>query len=119
MAGQSFPRSARLRSSSEFRILREKGKVYHGKLMVLSLFPNPTEGISRVGFITSRRVGGAVQRNRARRMMREAVRQDLARLPQNLMLVLIARTSVAMATLDAVQTDWRELLGKARICLNP
>lgn len=92
--------------------------MYHGKLMVLSLLQNPTGGISRVGFITSRRVGGAVQRNRARRMMREAVRHDLARLPQNLLLVLIGRTKVAAATLDAVQSDWRELLAKAHIHLN-
>lgn len=48
--------------------------------LVLQVAPNPLDGTARprIGFTASRKVGGAVQRNRARRRLREAVRAVLA-----------------------------------------
>lgn len=60
--------------------------------------PNPSDFSYRVGFTASRKVGGAVVRNRARRRLRELVRLNLPNLMQpGHDLVLIARPAAAVA----------------------
>jgi ribonuclease P protein component len=72
---------------------------------------------ARVGYVTSKKVGGAVQRNRARRLMREAVRSLAAdgELPEGWDLVLIAHTAIATedAGMRQVKEEIRWLLKKA------
>ena len=78
--------------------------------MVLSVLRlQPTEE-TRIGFVTSRRVGGAVVRNRVRRRLREIVRAARPRLASGLWLVLIARHQAARADFAALRAEW-ELLG--------
>ncbi len=63
-------------------------------------------GAARIGFTASRRVGGAVQRNRAKRRLREAVRavlENSAR--ENFDYVIIARKAVLSRPFDAVLDD--------------
>jgi ribonuclease P protein component len=67
-------------------------------------------GPSRVGFVTSRRIGGAVARNRARRLMREAYRLNQHALQAPVDLVLVARASVVTMPLEGVCNDLRRAL---------
>lgn len=69
----------------------------------------------RVGFSVSKRVGGAVVRNRVKRRLREAVRVRLTSLPPGWDIVISARPAAATvdhATLDA---ELGVLLGRARL----
>ncbi len=50
--------------------MREEGRTWPGKFFVLSVLFDAEAGESRLGIITSRRVGGAVGRVRARRLLR-------------------------------------------------
>jgi ribonuclease P protein component len=63
----------RLRRRKEFDAVFRKGRAWHNEFLVLRTLPNELEH-NRYGFITSKRLGKAVVRNRVRRRLREAVR---------------------------------------------
>ena len=85
-------RDQRMRASADFTRLKAEGKPYRGPLCVLVTLPVPGER-TRVAFIASRRsVGGAVQRNRARRRMREVVRRRWPRVARVGLLILFVAT---------------------------
>jgi ribonuclease P protein component len=80
-----------------------------GRLVVAhaALRPDDDADRARVAVIASRRVGGAVQRNRAKRLLREAVR--LLPLRPGVDLVLVARPACAPARFEAVRAEVAEL----------
>jgi len=81
-------RDQHLRAARDFARLKAEGQAFRGPLCVLVSLPSPGER-TRVAFIASRRsVGGAVQRNRARRRMRELVRRRWPRVAREGMLLL-------------------------------
>jgi ribonuclease P protein component len=111
-----FPRSVRLSRSSEFARVSTQGRAEHGKLMICKVARLSAEEIAstaRVGIVTSRRVGSAVVRNRVRRRLRELVRVDLAALPANCWVVLIAKAAAANASFDDLRAEWRRLANRA------
>jgi ribonuclease P protein component len=112
-----FPGTARLTRSSEFARVRAEGRAFHGKTMVVSVLPGAAPEGTRIGFITSRRVGGAVVRNRARRRLREVVRADRPQLLAGCWIVIIAKTPAATAPFPDVQKEWRNLAKRAGVLL--
>src|SRR4051812_46017491 len=66
-----FPRSRRLTIDSEFQRVRTEGFSIRGEILTIGFLRNAEAGAARAGFITSRRVGSAVVRNRTRRRLRE------------------------------------------------
>ncbi len=81
--------------------------------MVLYVLPRST-GL-RVGFTAGRRVGGAVQRNRARRLMREAWRSLAGRAGPGFDLVFVARAAIVREGMHKVADEMAELLGRAGV----
>ena len=69
----------------------------------------------KIGFVTSKRIGGAVARNRVRRRLREIVRRGQHGLRKGFWLVLIARPSAADADYEALEKDWHRLIKRAEI----
>jgi ribonuclease P protein component len=113
-----FPRSTRLTRAGEFSKLKREGVSFHGKLFVLSVLKPTPDSATRVGFITSRRVGGAVERNRVRRRLREIVRASLGDLREGAWLVLIARQGAARASFQALREEW-QILARRGALLSP
>jgi len=111
----SFPGTARLARSSEFARVRSDGRAFHGKAMVVSVLPDASGTPARIGFITSRRVGGAVVRNRARRRLREVVRADRSAFPAGTWIVVIAKAPAATIPFQALQSEWRSLAKRAGV----
>jgi len=87
-------RKLRLRRSTDFEIVRKRGRSVSGALVVLAYRPNGLEH-NRYGFAVGRRVGKAVRRNRVKRWLREVVRRLHPQLRQGYDLVLIARGRLA------------------------
>ena len=117
-----FPKSAHLRKSGEFAQLRDEGKSFHGKLFVLSVLALSSVGEdarelgeAKIGLITSRRVGGAVVRNRVRRRLREIVREALPHLKRGIWVALIARKSASEASYEAIRSEWVYLAKRGAI----
>jgi ribonuclease P protein component len=65
--------------------------------------------------VTSKRIGGAVVRNRVRRRLREIVRLHQQRLRNGLWIVTIARPPAANATYRALEDEWLRLADRASI----
>ncbi|MEQ1860890.1 MAG: ribonuclease P protein component [Chthoniobacteraceae bacterium] len=108
-----LPRSARLARNSEFERVRAEGKAEHGRYMLCSVAPCGDAGAARIGIITSRRVGSAVERNRVRRRFRELVRADRSQLATGFWVVLIARARAVGATFAELRDEWRRLAKRA------
>jgi ribonuclease P protein component len=83
-------------------------------LVVLNAAPNG-EGSVRCGFVAGKKVGGAVERNRARRLMKEAMRQRLSTIKPGWDLVWIARAGIAGVKLDAVSKAVDDLLRRSKL----
>ena len=71
--------------------------------------------LTRCGFVASQKVGGAVKRNRAKRLLREAVRARQSSLAPGWDLVFAARKPLADASLSQAQTAVDQLLKRANV----
>ena len=76
--------------NNDFRRIYARGKSYVSPLVVVYALKNRTKNV-RVGITTSKQVGNAVQRNRSRRVIREAFRALAPRVRPGFDLVLVAR----------------------------
>lgn len=90
------PRSkrGRLTRSADFERVFRRGRSFGNRHLVLHLFPQDGAGETRdprVGLSVSRRVGGAVDRNLVKRLLREAFAEHAGRFPTSVDLVIVAR----------------------------
>lgn len=118
MHGSStFPKSERLQRGHQFRHAYEHGRKIVGRFFVLYYVVDDQLGQSpagmpagrALGVVTSRKVGNAVARNRARRLLREAYRLNKQKFRTNLQIVMIARTAINGKRLQEVEAEFLRL----------
>jgi len=107
-------RSFRLTRSEDFKRVRRDGKSYAHPLVVLIVQNNDQPRV-RVGVAAGKSVGTAVIRNRAKRLLREAMRTLIPTIASGTDLILIARPALASAALVDAQHALKNLLQRARI----
>ena len=106
-------RANRLRRPDQFQRVRREGRTFHHHLLLLNVAPNRRKH-TRCGIVVSKRVGKAVQRNRARRRIREAVRLVFDHIVVGVDLVFIVRTvDVAEVPFTVLQSTIEHLLRRA------
>jgi len=83
--------------------------------MLLGVLKNVDTKPARIGFITSKKVGGAVERNRVRRRMREIVRLARPLLLDGTWIVVIAKPRSVSAGTSALREEWTALAKRAGV----
>lgn len=107
-------RRFRVSESERFRQIRQEGASHAHPLLILNYLRNDGE-ISRCGFTVSKRIGKAVERNRARRRMREAVRGLRDLIDPGWDLIWVARPGINEASFLELQDACARLLRRARL----
>ena len=110
-----FPASRRLKRSRDFARVRSKGRTVRGGLFLLGVLDLGDSSEFRVGLVTSKRVGGAVLRNRLRRRLREIVRRHQHEVRRGIWLVVVTRPAAARATSAALEEEWIKLARRAEL----
>jgi ribonuclease P protein component len=105
-AGLALPRGERLRRAADFQAVFQKANRIEGPTFV-ALWRRAER--RRVGFAVSRQLRGAVQRNRARRRIREAYRQVRGLIAEDVELVVVARARAATRPFPELVEDMRRL----------
>jgi ribonuclease P protein component len=113
MTDQSFPAHFRIRRGVDFQRVYRRKLIASDDCLVLYGCENGLEH-PRLGLSVSRKVGGAVERNRWKRLLREAFRLSRAELPGGLDLVVVPRAGVVpeLARLTATLPALAARLGR-------
>ncbi|MCE5324426.1 ribonuclease P protein component [bacterium] len=109
-----LPSAWRLRLKSQFAKVYSKGRSAATDLIVVYTLVN-NESITRVGFSVSKKLGGAVKRNRVKRLLRETVRLRLADIADGYDVVIVARRRAAEAALAEFEVSVDRLFRKLGI----
>ncbi|MDX6485194.1 MAG: ribonuclease protein component [Gaiellaceae bacterium] len=101
-------RANRLSRSRDFDAVYRHGRSVSSRFLVLYWFPQEEQAAPRFGFSVPRSVGGAVERNKIKRQLREVWRARLDRVPEGNDYVLIVRPGLP----DAVAANGFDWLGE-------
>jgi ribonuclease P protein component len=97
----------RLRRRPDFLKVQQRGIRARGRHMTIIVLPNDL-GVSRLGIVATRRIGGAVKRNRSKRLAREIYRNNKPR--PGLDVVVLPQPSFPDAAYADLEADFRTIL---------
>ena len=110
-----LPRARRVKQGRDFARLKSQGRRLTRGCLIANWLEVVAGRPSRIGVITTKKIGNAVVRSRARRLLREAFRLHQLELKQPLDVVLVARFSIVGKKLAEVEADYLAVLRQARL----
>lgn len=117
MPSQRFTKASRVRRRGEFTRVFDLSLRAQGRYLTVLMAPN-TAGTARLGIVASKKLGDAVRRNRAKRLIREVFRQASPLSPgQGVDLVVIPRRELFDAAYSSLQSDFRAAVKRCALRL--
>lgn len=104
-------RNERITKRTDFDIIFRKGSRYSTHYFTIILHENKRD-VQRLGMAVSRKVGGAVKRNRVKRLLREYFRLNKDRLPQGYDIVFIAKSESTTLHYFTLTEDLSKFFGR-------
>src|SRR3954452_15537160 len=102
-----FARNERIRRRAEYQEIYKRGVRVHGRYLTLFLMPGQSE-VGRLGIAATRKLGGAVERNRAKRLIREVFRRS--KIAPGYDVVVIPKRDLLGPSLNVLEADYRTLI---------
>ena len=106
-----------LRNKRDFNAVYSNGRSYVNKNLVIYVL-NDENYNGKVGFAAGKKLGGAVVRNRVKRLLREAYRLNKKNLRSDCAIILMGRKNLVDAKVDVAIKAFRELCKKAKLMTN-
>jgi len=103
-----------LHKNKKFQVVYKLGKSYANRMVVLYVLANH-DNVRRVGFAAGKKLGGAVIRNRVKRLLRESYRLNQFQLMNGIDLILVGRQAAIKADRMEVSKAFIHLCNKAKI----
>ncbi len=107
--GESYSPRERIRKKKDFSYLYRKGRATRGKYFNLICLPNSLS-YSRMAVVASKKIGNAVQRNRARRRIRELFRRNKELLMLSLDMIIVTKRGVHEASWEDLQSQYFSMI---------
>ena len=107
-------KTRRIINNNEYRLVYKHGKYEVGRMCVLYRMPVAKQK-TRIGFVTGKKVGGAVERNRARRLMKEVYRLNQHQIREGYHIVIVGRGPLKDATYERAEQEMLYLLRKSKL----
>ena len=108
-------RTSRLAQSRDFARIRRQGERLAQGCLIANWNKLPEGAPPKLGVVTGKKIGGAVARSRARRLLRETFRRHQHEFAQPVELVLVARNSIAGKNFGGVEKDFLAALNRAGV----
>jgi ribonuclease P protein component len=102
---EGLPARQRIRKKKDFLVLYKKGRRYKSRFFSL-IYASNVLPYSRLGVVASRKVGGAVVRNKAKRWMRELFRRNKGLLESPVDMLIVALPDMARASWAEVREEY-------------
>lgn len=109
--GAGLSRNERIRRRVEYQKVYDKGVKVHSRLFTLFRLPNGL-AVGRLGIAATRKLGGAVVRNRAKRLVREMFRRN--KLAPGFDIVIVPKRELLDTSLNALEVEFRNILERRR-----
>ena len=103
-----------LHKNKKFQVVYKLGKSYANRMVVLYVLANH-DNVRRIGFAAGKKLGGAVIRNRVKRLLRESYRLNQFQLISGVDLILVGRQAAIKADRMEVSKAFMNLCNKAKI----
>jgi ribonuclease P protein component len=97
----------RIRRRPEFQQVYERGARMHTRYSTVFVLPNGS-AVGRLGIAATRKLGGAVERNRAKRLIREVFRRN--KIAPGYDVVVIPKRDLLGASLNVLEADYRNVI---------
>jgi ribonuclease P protein component len=111
---EGFPHQLRIVRSKDYRDIYKAGKKIHSKRFILFVRKSSIEH-SRLGLTVSRKVGGSVSRNRVKRLFREVFRRSIGKIPNQLDIVVNAKSSCIAVNYIELRNEFLDLMQKLHV----
>lgn len=108
-----LPRNRRITRRRDFARVRRQGNTWRGHFLLLGVLEDEALPDMKIGFITTRKLGNAVTRNRVRRRLRGVIQRLGGALKAGAYLVVIPRKEAATASSEALEKEWKWLVRRS------